>query len=100
MIDREIIIETLDAAFEVSKKLYAEHKERVLKALDWWDKNSYPSKLLGFVSCQAKVNEVTCVCMGVDLRGAPWYICEFRFRPINAHNDAGNGNGNEVKITF
>lgn len=94
------IIKRLDDHFEKYRKQYEEHKQRVIKAIAWWNENVIIPNGDNFVGSTVKVNGVDCMCMLNDLTGIPFFMTEFKVRPLRMEQDAGSGAGNQHTVSF
>ena len=102
------IINTLNGRFNDYVEKHEAHKQRVLKALDWWDEHfvAYPisgdetDKDVAFVRCLLNIDGVKCMCVKNDFTGVPLFVAEFHLRPLSMDGDIGNGAGMLKVVSF
>jgi hypothetical protein len=100
MINKDKIFSYLDESFRNVVKLNKEHKNRVNKAIDWFNENVIDKSTETFSGSKVKVNNITAICVENDFRGAPYFECYFIFMPYNVKDDCGGGCGNQYIVKF
>lgn len=97
MVKIDKILKIIDRSAAKSVKERAAHRNRVIKAVNWFEKNSQKSDLEGFVKVYVNYKKYNCLCTHVNLV----YPCAlFELRPLNVRHDIGNGCGKQVTVYF
>lgn len=101
------IIDSLNERFNDYIKKHEAHKQRVIKALDWWDEHSKSRPVyvddehsISFVNCLLEVNGIECMCVKNDFTGVPFFVAEFHLLPLSMDGDIGNGAGMRKVVRF
>ena len=105
MIEKEEIIKILDDKLNQELLDHNEFKKRVSSAIEWWNENLIIGSPLyedkdNFVSSKLTINGIKCLCTSTQIKGNPYFICEFTFRPLQIDQDLGSGIGNAHIVSF
>ena len=94
------VITHLDNQFVSIEKEHEQHKKRISKAINWYHENAIKLEHEGFSGNNIEVNGVSCVCVGHNFSGSPFFHAYFIFSPYNATDDCGAGCGNQYEVKF
>ncbi len=100
MINKNKILTYLDADFERLKLQKEKHKEKVEKAIEWFNDNLIDKTISSFVGSKVNVNEAVAICTENSFRGSPFFDCYFVFMPYSVTDNCGSGCGIEHRIDF
>ncbi len=97
------IINALNEDFNKYELKHEEHKQRVLKAMDWWDEHFKGYNAMDkpmFENSLLEVNGVRCLCIRHQFTGIPYFVAEFIIKPLTTTGDIGNGAGQMKIVSF